>query len=98
MNGTLSVLEESPLEIFQVYVPDSASQGMLADQFCLRIVDQHRDHLVRFSLNRLRLSLDAIDYICRNCTKLEQLVFVTNHADMVCFSFYSPRVHPHMGS
>jgi hypothetical protein len=86
MNGILSLLEQSPLEAFQVYTSES-SQEALADQLCTRIVDQHRDHLVRFSFHRLRLSLDAIDYMCLNCHKLEQLFMLINHADMVRFSF-----------
>ena len=88
MNGTVSVLEKSPLEFFQVYAPDSVLQGALADQFCVRIVDRHRDHLVRFSFHRLRLSLGTIDHVCLSCTKLEQLFMVVNHEEMVYFSLF----------
>ncbi|KAI0305113.1 hypothetical protein B0F90DRAFT_1701398 [Multifurca ochricompacta] len=82
MDDTASLLRDSPLQVFQIYASGSGSQGMLADEFCMRIVDYHHDHLVRFSFHRLRLSLDAIDHVCLHCTRLEQLFMLIDHAEM----------------
>ncbi|KAH9030089.1 hypothetical protein EDB84DRAFT_1495359 [Lactarius hengduanensis] len=46
------------------------------------IVDQHRDHLIRFSLHGLLLNLASIDHVCLHCSKLEQLFICVDHAEM----------------
>ncbi|KAH9993333.1 hypothetical protein BJV74DRAFT_374258 [Russula compacta] len=62
MDGTELLLRESPLEVFQIYVPKSDSEVALADTFCLRVIDRHRDRLVRFSFHQQCISLNVIDY------------------------------------
>jgi hypothetical protein len=76
ITGTELLLEESPLEVFQSYMPDYGSDGALADTFCVRVVNQHRDHLVRFSFHRQCISLGAVEHVCISCPRLEEL-FVT---------------------
>jgi len=93
MDGAVSLLKESPLESVQLYVSGYNTLKRFAvtlgDRFCMRIVDQHRDHLVRFSLHGLRLGLASIDHVCLHCAKLEQLFIRVDYAEMVCFlSFF----------
>ena len=92
MAGTELLLEgSSSLEVFQVYVPNSGSMAALADNFFIRVIDQHRDHLVRFSFHRLCISLDIIDHICTSCPRLEELFVVVHHAKMVYL--FVPSMH-----
>jgi hypothetical protein len=87
MDGTELLLRgSSSLEIFQIYIPNSGSMAALADNFFIRVIDQHRDHLVRFSFHRLCISLDIIDHVCTNCPRLEELFLVIHHAKMVHLS------------
>jgi hypothetical protein len=84
MDGTELLLRgSSSLEVFQVYVPNSGSMAALADNFFIRVIDKHRDHLVRFSFHRLCISLDIIDHVCASCPRLEELFVVIHHAKMV---------------
>jgi len=84
MDGTELLLRaSSSLEIFQIYVPNSGSVAALTDHFFIRVIDQHRDHLVRFSFHRLCISLDIIDHVCISCPRLEDLFVVIHHAKMV---------------
>ena len=97
VDGTLSLLKYSPLESVQLntsgLVPFKRFAITLGDGFCMRIVDQHHKHLIRFSLHGLRLGLPSIDHVCLHCAKLEQLfirVDNTDITDMVCFLFFEP--------
>ncbi|KAH9000676.1 hypothetical protein EDB86DRAFT_3063837 [Lactarius hatsudake] len=71
--GSLNVSVRTPLKVFA---------ETLRDRFCMRIVDQHRDHLIRFSLHGLLLDLASIDHVCLHCSKLEQLFICVDHAEM----------------
>ncbi|KAI9433061.1 hypothetical protein H4582DRAFT_1991019 [Lactarius indigo] len=84
MDGAVSLLEVSPLESLNLSgrTPLKVFAKALRDTFCMRIVDQHRDHLVRFSLYGPLLSLASIDYVCLHCSKLEQLFICVDHAEM----------------
>jgi hypothetical protein len=98
MDGTELLLRgSSSLEIFQIYIPNSGSMAALADNFFIRVIDQHRDHLVRFSFHRLCISLDIIDHVCTNCPRLEELFLVIHHAKMVHLSVPSAYAQIHMG-
>ncbi|KAI9509537.1 hypothetical protein F5148DRAFT_996446 [Russula earlei] len=83
MNGTELLLKASPLEIFQIYVPDSAVEGAAADMFCVRIVEQHRDRLSMFSFHPQRIGLGVIEDVCISCLRLEELFVVIYDAEMV---------------
>jgi len=88
MNGTELLLRASPLEQFQIYVPDSASEGAPADTFCGHIVERHHDHLSRFSFYHLQpIGLRTIDDVCKRCPRLEELFVVIPLAEMVYFPF-----------
>ncbi|KAH9968190.1 hypothetical protein BC827DRAFT_1170911 [Russula dissimulans] len=83
MNGTKLLLRASPLELFQIYVPNSASEGAPADTFCDHIVEQHRDQLSRFSFYHPQpISRHAIDNVCKHCPRLEELFVVIDAIDI----------------
>ncbi|KAH9022168.1 hypothetical protein EDB85DRAFT_1997199 [Lactarius pseudohatsudake] len=84
MDGAVSLLKASPLGSLNVSVrtPLKVFAEALRDRFCMRIVDQHRDHLIRFSLHGLLLNLASIDHVCLHCSKLEQLFICVDHAEM----------------
>ncbi|KAH8997913.1 hypothetical protein EDB92DRAFT_1792366 [Lactarius akahatsu] len=84
MDGAVSLLKVSPLGSLNVSVrtPLKVFPETLRDRFCMRIVDQHRDHLIRFSLHGLLLDLASIDHVCLHCSKLEQLFICVDHAKM----------------
>ena len=88
ITGTELLLEGSPLEVFQSYMPDSESDTALADTFCVRVVNQHRDHLVRFSFHRQCISLDAVEHVCISCPRLEELFVTVKFTEMVYLTFF----------
>src|SRR6266852_95477 len=83
ITGTELLLKESPLEFFQSYMPDYDMDKTLADAFCVRVVDQHRDHLVRFSSHRRCISLGAVEHLCISCSNLEELFVAVDFTEMV---------------
>jgi len=92
MDGTLSLLKDSPLESVQFNTtnlfPDRKAP---VDRFCMQIVDQHRDHLIRFSSHGLQLGLSSLSYLCFHCTKLEELFILVDHSsvtDVVCILYF----------
>ncbi|KAI9464140.1 hypothetical protein BJY52DRAFT_1115014 [Lactarius psammicola] len=90
MDGIVSLLKESSLESVQLYVSGhitlTSFAETLGDRFCTQIVDQHRDHLVRFSLHGLRLGLASVNHVCFRCTKLEQLFICMDLSEMAPLS------------
>ena len=92
MDGTLSLLKDSPLESVQFNATDLfPDKSVLVDRICMQIIDQHRDHLIRFSLHGLQLGLPSLSHLCLHCTKLEQLFICVDHSsvtDVVCILFF----------
>lgn len=87
INAIELFLKVSPIEVFQSYVPFSDSIGALADTLCVRVVNQHRDHLVRFFSHRQCIGLSAVEHVCVNCPRLEELFVAIQYAEMVYISF-----------
>ena len=83
ISGIELLLEESPLEVFQSYMPNCDSDGALADTFCVRVVNQHCDHLVRFSFHRQCISLGVVEHVCISCPRLEELFVTVKFTEMV---------------
>jgi hypothetical protein len=88
ITGTELLLKESPLEDFQSYMPEYDSGGALADTFCVRVVNQHRDLLVRFSFHRQCISLGAVEHVCISCPRLEELFVTVKFTEMVYLPFF----------
>jgi hypothetical protein len=90
LDGTELLLEESPVEVFQCYLPvsDSDLKGAQPDTFCIRIVNQHWDRLTRFSFRRPCISLGTIEQVCISCPRLEELFMAVQYIEMVCLLFF----------
>ena len=88
ITGTESLLEGSPLEVFQSYILDYESDTALADTFCVNIVNQHRNHLGRFSFHRQCISLSAVEHVCISCPRLEELFVTVKFTEMVYLPFF----------
>ncbi|OBZ76446.1 hypothetical protein A0H81_03102 [Grifola frondosa] len=80
--NVLTLLSQSPLEQFHISTVGGHVGYRLSDQFCADIVDAHGARLRRFSVHRMRMSLEAIDDICCRCVSLEQLFIVVDQDDM----------------
>lgn len=79
-----SLLSQSPLEFFHVSsLGGELSAGGLDDEFCTNIVTVHGARLRRFSVHRLRMTLEAVKDICTRCPNLEQLFVVLDMNDLV---------------
>ncbi|KIK68548.1 hypothetical protein GYMLUDRAFT_68403 [Collybiopsis luxurians FD-317 M1] len=72
-----------PLETFQIYssgafIEESpATEGLWAE-----LVSAHKDRLTRFSVHRMLISIEAIEDVCRRCTKLEELFVVIEQSSI----------------
>jgi hypothetical protein len=88
ITGIELLLKESPLEDFRSYILPDDSGEVLADTFCVRVVNQHRDHLVRFSFHRQCISLGVVEHVCISCPRLEELFVTVKFTEMVHLPFF----------
>ncbi|TFK52903.1 hypothetical protein OE88DRAFT_1626926 [Heliocybe sulcata] len=80
--SVLQLLENVPLEFFQVYSPGGADVSILPDDFCAQLVSGHGVRLRRFSVHRMRIGFGAVENICNGCPNLEQLFVVMRREEM----------------
>ena len=82
------LVKGSRIEVFQSYIDTSSSDvtGVLADKLCVRVIHQHRDHLVRLCLDRQWIRLATVEHVCISCPRLEDLSVAIHPGYMV----YSP--------
>ncbi|KAI8989017.1 hypothetical protein BD414DRAFT_485715 [Trametes punicea] len=78
----LSLLANAPLQHFHISTVGGHVNHRLSDDFCKAIVSAHGSRLTRFSVHRMRMSIDAIADICARCTVLEQLFIVLEQKDL----------------
>ncbi|KAI0357708.1 hypothetical protein OH77DRAFT_1494614 [Trametes cingulata] len=78
----LNLLANAPLRQFHISTVGGHVNHRLSDDFCSAIVSAHRSRLTRFSVHRMRMSIDAIADICARCTVLEQLFIVVEQNDL----------------
>ncbi|KAH9903262.1 hypothetical protein C8Q73DRAFT_742398 [Cubamyces lactineus] len=78
----LSLLSQAPLQQFHISTVGGHVDHRLSDEFCKAIVSAHRNRLTRFSVHRMRMSIDAIADICARCTVLQQLFVVAEPNDL----------------
>jgi hypothetical protein len=81
-----ALLSLSPIEVFQIYSTFAylnAGSMVAMNEFCSKIVTTHGRQLTRFSLHRMRISMDAILDICLRCVALEQLFVVAHSKELV---------------
>ena len=79
----LDLLSNAPLQRFHISTVGGHVGHRLSDDFCKAIVSAHGHRLTRFSVHRMRMSIDAIADICRRCTALQQLFIVVEQNDLV---------------
>jgi len=82
MNDIIEMLSAAPLERFHVYATTTSSLTM--DEFWKYIVTMHGSRLKRFSVHRMKISLDALHDICFRCSVLEELFIFIDRRDLVC--------------
>lgn len=72
-----------PLEVFQMYSSGTFIESPGTERLWSNLVTAHKDGLVRFSIHRMLISLEAIKDICRRCTQLEELFVVVEQHSVV---------------
>ncbi|OJA15161.1 hypothetical protein AZE42_08925, partial [Rhizopogon vesiculosus] len=82
MSDVTELLSTAPLERFQVYAETVISQAPVTDEFWKTIVTMHGSHLKRFSVHRMKISLDALYDICSRCSVLEELFILADRHDL----------------
>jgi hypothetical protein len=92
MDAIELLIKESPIEVLQSYMSHSSFRTF-GDPFWIRVVNQHKDHLVRLSLHRQRISPDLVDHACINCPRLEEIFATINGPEVVCSSFSFLWIH-----
>jgi len=88
MKDVTELLSTAPLEILQIYATTTFVKEAITDNFWKTVVTMHGSRLKRFSIHRMKISLDAISDICSRCHVLEQLFVVADRDDLVralCF-------------
>lgn len=89
MHDVTELLSTAPLERFQVYATTTISQAhVVTDEFCKAIVTMHGSRLKRFSIHRMKISLDALHDICSRSSVLEELFIFADRHDLVCGLYF----------
>ncbi|KAH9848155.1 hypothetical protein C2E23DRAFT_470195 [Lenzites betulinus] len=78
----LSLLASAPLQQFHISTVGGHVNHRLNDEFCKAIVTTHGSRLTRFSVHRMRMSIQAIADICARCIALQQLFIVVEQNDL----------------
>lgn len=79
----LELLASSQLEQFHISTAGGHVGPALSDTFCASLVATHGVRLTRFSVQRMQMSLQAIELICRSCSELQQLFVVVEQRSLV---------------
>ncbi|KDR77013.1 hypothetical protein GALMADRAFT_225165 [Galerina marginata CBS 339.88] len=80
--GVIDLLSTSPLELFQIYSTGAFFESPMTDNLWKQLISTHGKRLIRFSVHRMLISLEAINDICLNCNNLEQLFVVVEPASL----------------
>lgn len=84
----LALLSLSPLEQFHISTAGGHVGPSLSDAFCANLLATHGARLTRFSVQRMRMSLQAIELVCRSCPELQQLFVVVEQRSLVRYVCY----------
>ncbi|KAA1474576.1 hypothetical protein DENSPDRAFT_841180 [Dentipellis sp. KUC8613] len=71
--GLMDLLSESPLEMFHIYSTENNKNHTIDPHLCSRLIASHGHRLRRFSVHRLRITLDTLSSVCAGCPELQQL-------------------------
>ncbi|KJA23909.1 hypothetical protein HYPSUDRAFT_66002 [Hypholoma sublateritium FD-334 SS-4] len=76
IHDVLNLISASPLERFQIYSIGVSFEALITEDLWNNLVLTHASRLVRISVHRMLISLEAIANICSQCTNLEELFVV----------------------
>ncbi|KAH9474448.1 hypothetical protein JR316_0012907 [Psilocybe cubensis] len=76
ISAAVHLVSASPLELFQIYSTGAFFESPMTDDLWNQLISTHGRRLIRFSVHRMLISLEAIRSICRFCVNLEQLFIV----------------------
>ena len=82
----LDVLSTTSLEMFHISSSGGEARRALTDDFVEKLITAHGRRLKRFSVQRMYISMSAIEDICRRCHTLEELFVVVEVEDVVSSS------------
>ncbi|KAF8902526.1 hypothetical protein CPB84DRAFT_1814867 [Gymnopilus junonius] len=84
---TLTVQQQVPMKewISGIYSTGAFFESPLTDDLWSKLILMHGTRLVRFSIHRMLISLEAIQNICVKCVNLEQLFVVVEPSSLVRF-------------
>ncbi|KAF8958990.1 hypothetical protein BDZ97DRAFT_1923300 [Flammula alnicola] len=74
--NVIDLLSSSPLERFQIYSTGASFESPVTEDLWSKLVLTHGKCLIRISVHRMLISLEAISNICSQCTNLEELFVV----------------------
>lgn len=89
--GVIDLLSMSPLELFQIYSTGAFFESPMTDNLWSQLILTHGKRLIRFSVHRMLISLEAIKAICMQCTNLEQLFVVVEPTSLVSSLYATKR-------
>jgi len=92
ITGVIELLSNSPLELFQIYSTGAFLESPMTDDLWSRLILTHGKRLIRFSVHRMLISLEAIKTICTQCTNLEQLFIVVEPSSLVSSLYGTKRL------
>ncbi|KAJ3494635.1 hypothetical protein NLJ89_g10769 [Agrocybe chaxingu] len=78
VQGVIDLLSLSKIELFQIYSTGAFFESPLTDELWDHLVTTHSQSLIRFSVHRMMIDMDAIHKICVSCPNLEQLFVVVD--------------------
>lgn len=84
INDVLNLISASPLERFQIYSIGASFEALITEDLWSNLVLAHASRLVRISVHRMLISVEAIANICSQCTNLEELFVVMESSTLVC--------------
>lgn len=83
ISAVILLISTSPLELFQIYSTGAFFESPMTDDLWNQLISTHGRRLIRFSVHRMLISLEAISSICRLCVNLEQLFVVVEPTSLV---------------
>ena len=90
------LLSDSPLEIFQIYSAVLSMDCPVTDELWTQLLLAHGKRLLRISVHRALISWEAVQSICVQCTKLEQLFLFVEPSFLVRMFAFSPAGRTHI--
>jgi hypothetical protein len=81
----LDLVRDSPLQRFQIYSIGASFEASATEALWKELILTHSERLIRISIHRMLISLDAIASICSKCINLEELFVVIESNSFVSY-------------